>query len=67
MVMKDAVDAVANNLKGSPVVFGLVLINVVFVVLMWFTLREVGDSIERRDAMIQTIIAHCYGTPEKDK
>ena len=60
MVLKDAIGAVGEGLKGSPVIFGLVVINVIFVALMLFLLWSVSQSIERRDNMISDVIRHCY-------
>jgi hypothetical protein len=65
MVIKDAVNAVTEGLRGSPVALGLVVINVVFVVLMFYLLQQVSGSIERRDTMISEIIKHCYSGEDK--
>ena len=60
MVIKDAIEAVSGGLKGSPVVFGLVTINVMFVFVVLFLLYSVSASIARRDQMISDILAKCF-------
>jgi hypothetical protein len=45
--------ATLDHLKGQPLVLALVLVNIIFLIAMTFVLREVSQSIERKDAMIE--------------
>jgi hypothetical protein len=45
--------ATLEHLKGQPMVLALVLINIIFLIAITFILREVSQSIERRDAIIE--------------
>jgi hypothetical protein len=47
-----AVDA----LRSTPVMLGLILINVMVLIGFWYTLHSVANAMERRDAMIKACI-----------
>ncbi|MHC2399131.1 hypothetical protein ACVMGC_003675 [Bradyrhizobium barranii subsp. barranii] len=56
----DMVRQLANNivesLRGQPLALVLVLVNVMVLAGFAFTLHEVGKSIARKDAMLQSCI-----------
>ena len=52
-VPKDVVRSVTESLKGTPFVMAIVILNVLSLVGFAYTLHEVGDAIERRDAIIK--------------
>jgi hypothetical protein len=47
-----AVDA----LRSTPVMLGLILLNVVMLLGFWYTLHSVANAMERRDDMIKACI-----------
>jgi hypothetical protein len=47
-----AIDA----LRSTPVILGLILINIVMLFGFWYTLHSVANAMERRDAMIKACI-----------
>jgi hypothetical protein len=48
-------NVIVDAFKGQPILFALVIVNVVFLMMFALVLREVADGIERRDK----IIAEC--------
>ena len=57
-VIKTTVTTIGDTLKGSPLTFGLVVINAAFILLTLFLLWHVSNAIERRDKMISDCIEH---------
>ena len=55
MIQRVAQDVV-SALRGQPFALSLVIINILVLVGFGYTLREVGKSIERKDAMLQSCI-----------
>jgi hypothetical protein len=55
MIQRVAQDVV-SALRGQPFALSLVIINILVLVGFGYTLREVGKSIERKDAMLQRCI-----------
>jgi hypothetical protein len=51
-VVRTAITTIGDNLKGSPLTFGLVVINTIFVVVVLFLLWHVSSAVERRDKLI---------------
>jgi hypothetical protein len=47
---------VVEQLRGTPFVLALLVINVIVLAGFAFTLHEVGNAIERRDALIKSCI-----------
>ena len=50
---KEIANQVLENLRGTPFVMALLVINVIVLMGFAFTLHEVADSIERRDKTIE--------------
>jgi hypothetical protein len=48
--------SVVDSLKSTPVLLGLMLINILVLVGFTFTLREVAKAAERKDAVIQACL-----------
>lgn len=55
-IIKTTVVTIGETLKGSPLTFGLVVINGAFILLVVFMLWHVSNGIERRDKMISDCI-----------
>ena len=55
MIQRVAQDVV-SALRGQPLALALVVINVLVLGVVGFTLHEVSQSIERKDAMLQSCI-----------
>jgi hypothetical protein len=51
--MIDLARGVVDGLKSQPLVLALVAINAIFMLVLVLVLREVAQSIERRDAIIE--------------
>jgi hypothetical protein len=47
---------VIEQLRGTPFVLALLVINIIVLVGFAYTLHEVGNAIERRDAMVRACI-----------
>jgi hypothetical protein len=47
-----AVDA----LRSTPVILGLLVLNIIMLVGFWYTLSSIANAMERRDAMIKACI-----------
>ncbi|MCP3471383.1 hypothetical protein NLM33_13685 [Bradyrhizobium sp. CCGUVB1N3] len=47
---------IVESLRTQPLVLALVLVNVIVLAGFAFTLHEVGKSIERKDAMLQSCV-----------
>jgi hypothetical protein len=45
-----------DGLRSTPVILGLILLNIIMLCGFWLTLHSVANSQERRDAMIKTCI-----------
>lgn len=50
---------VAESLKGHPLALALVVINLLFLTGFAFTLREIAQAVERKDALLAEIASHC--------
>lgn len=61
-VIKTTVTTIGETLKGSPLTFGLVVINAAFILLVLFLLWHVSSAIERRDKMISDCIEQGHKT-----
>lgn len=47
---------VVDSLRSTPVILGLLLLNLIMLVGFWYTLSSIADAMERRDAMIKACI-----------
>ena len=47
---------VTENLRGTPFVMALLVINIIVLAGFAFTLHEVGNAIERRNAILKVCI-----------
>jgi hypothetical protein len=56
MTTKELAAQVIDNLRGTPFVLALLVINIIVLAGFAFTLHEVGNAIERRDAMVRACI-----------
>jgi hypothetical protein len=56
MTTKEPAAQVIDNLRGTPFVLALLVINIIVLAGFAFTLHEVGNAIERRDAMVRACI-----------
>jgi hypothetical protein len=56
MTTKELAAQVIDNLRGTPFVLALLVINIIVWAGFAFTLHEVGNAIERRDAMVRACI-----------
>jgi hypothetical protein len=54
--MKELAQQVIENLRSTPLVMALLIINVLVLAGFAFTLHEVGNAIERRDGLIKACI-----------
>jgi hypothetical protein len=53
---KELATQVIEQLRGTPFVLALLVINVIVLAGFAFTLHEVGNAIERRDAIVKSCI-----------
>jgi hypothetical protein len=53
---KELAEQVIEQLRGTPFVLALLVINILVLAGFAFTLHEVGKGIARRDAMVQACI-----------
>jgi len=53
---KELAAQVVEQLRGTPFVLALLVINIIVLAGFAFTLHEVGNAIERRDATIKACI-----------
>ena len=56
MTTKELAAQVVEQLRGTPFVLALLVINVIVLAGFAFTLHEVSNSIERRDGYIKTCL-----------
>jgi hypothetical protein len=56
MSVKQLASQAMENLRGTPFVFALLVINIIVLIGFAFTLYDVSKSIARRDAIIQSCI-----------
>ncbi len=56
MTAKQLAEQVVENLRGTPFVLALLIINIVVLAGFAFTLQEVGNAIERRDAIVKACV-----------
>jgi hypothetical protein len=52
----DVAGKAVDALRSTPVMLGLILLNVVMLLGFWYTLHSVANAMERRDDMIKTCI-----------
>jgi hypothetical protein len=64
-MVKEIASGVVENLKGQPLVLALVVINLLFVALSFYTYRSIATSVERRDKIITDLIERCLKVEEK--
>jgi predicted aspartyl protease len=55
-IPREIADKVIDNLKGTPFVLALLIINIVVLIGFTFTLHQVGNAVERRDAILEKCI-----------
>lgn len=55
-MVRQLANNIVESLRAQPLVLALVLINVIVLAGFAFTLHEVGKSIARKDAMLQSCI-----------
>jgi hypothetical protein len=53
---KELASQVIEQLRGTPFVLALLVINIIVLVGFAYTLHEVGNAIERRDGLIKACI-----------
>lgn len=53
---KEIAHQVIEQLRGTPFVLALLVINILVLIGFAFTLHEVGNAIERRDGILKTCI-----------
>lgn len=51
--MKKLAGDLIESLKAQPIILAFIMINLIFMVVIALVLREVGQAIERRDAIIE--------------
>ena len=56
MTTKELAAQVVEQLRGTPFVLALLVINIIVLAGFAFTLHEVGNAIERRDGLIKACI-----------
>lgn len=56
MITKELAAQVVEQLRGTPFVLALLVINIIVLAGFAFTLHEVGNAIERRDAILKSCI-----------
>jgi len=56
MTAKQLAEQVVENLRGAPFVLALLIINIIVLAGFAFTLHEVGNAIERRDAIVKACV-----------
>ena len=56
MTTKEIAIQVIEQLRGTPFVLALLVINIVVLAGFAYTLHEVGNAIERRDSLIKACI-----------
>lgn len=56
MTTKELTSQVIENLRGTPFVVALLVINIIGLAGFALTLREVGNAIERRNAILKACI-----------
>jgi hypothetical protein len=52
--------AIADALKGNPLALALVVINLAFVAVGVFALREISAAVERKDARLAELMKDCF-------
>jgi hypothetical protein len=57
--LKQIVGAVGENLKGQPLAFALIIVNLMFLLWAIYVFNGVGKAGERRDAVISSLIEKC--------
>jgi hypothetical protein len=57
--LKQIVGTVGDNLKGQPLAFGLLLINIIFLGSLIYVMQERSESNERKDALITQLLEKC--------
>lgn len=67
MVGTETVKAVAGGLKSQPLAFALVLINVMFLAVGAWILRDVATNARDRDKMLTEIARDCWSDKKPDK
>jgi hypothetical protein len=56
MATKELAEQVIEQLRGTPFVLALLVINIIVLAGFAFTLHEVGKGVERRDAIVKSCI-----------
>jgi hypothetical protein len=56
MATKELAAQVIENLRDTPFVLALLVINIIVLAGFAFTLHEVGNAIERRDAIVKACV-----------
>jgi hypothetical protein len=56
MAAKELAAQVIENLRDTPFVLALLVINIIVLAGFAFTLHEVGNAIERRDAIVKACV-----------
>ena len=57
--------SVVDGLKSHPLALGLVVVNVAFIAMSAYTLHELAQSSERRDAQLTALVQDCKVIPPK--
>jgi ABC-type enterochelin transport system permease subunit len=64
MILKVA-NTIVHDLRHQPLLLALVVINVLFLVGTMLIWREVGQSVERKDALLVQLADRCFNIREQ--
>jgi hypothetical protein len=52
-MVKEIANNVIDSLRSTPMALAVIVLNTIFLIMLVFVLREIAQSIERKDAMIE--------------
>ena len=52
-MVKQLANNVIDSLRSTPMALAVIVLNTIFLIMLVFVLREIAQSIERKDAMIE--------------
>jgi hypothetical protein len=56
-MVKEIASNVVDSLRSTPMALAVIVLNIIFLIMLVFVLREIAKSIERKDAMIERCLA----------
>lgn len=63
-MVRETIQAVAEDLKSQPLALALVIINLLFLAGGVYTMREISTASARRDQIITDLVRKCIGHTE---